>query len=111
MSAKENIRTLRSLRRDLKRSLYIMMERVQCCHCAIPSVLRDIAISLWQYSWVMVDAANTYDERYARKFAVRFFYKAASWSSRFSNQFRKHHTQLLDCSEWVDVAVQLMAVL
>jgi hypothetical protein len=108
MSAKENIRTLRSLRSDLERSLYIMMERVQCCHCAIPSVLRDIAISLWQYSWVMVDAANTYDERYARKFAVRFFYKVAS---KFYNQIVKHHTQLLDCSEWVDVAVQLMAVL
>jgi hypothetical protein len=108
MSAKENIRTLRSLRGDLERSLYIMMERVQCCHCAIPSVLRDIAISLWQYSWVMVDTANTYDERYARKFAVRFFYKV---TSKFYNQTVKHQTQLLDCSEWVDVAVQLMAVL
>jgi hypothetical protein len=108
MSAKKHAHTLRKLRSDLKRSLYIMKEREQCCHCAIPSVLRDITISLWQYSWVMVDAAKTYDKSYAKKFAVRFFYKV---SSKFSNQFVKHHTQLLDCSEWVDVAVQLMAVL
>jgi hypothetical protein len=111
MSAKKHRDTLRSLQRDLERSLYIMMERVQCCHCAIPSVLRDIAISLWQYSWVMVDAANTYDEKYARMFTIRFFYKVASWTSYSFNQFRKYHTQLLDCIKWVDVAVQLMAVL
>jgi hypothetical protein len=103
-------RLIGRLGKGLLRSVQKMEERTQCSSCAIPGELRRITTSLGKYCKKRVKAANKFNKKYDTTFAVPFFHWVASGVFG-CNLFTNNYNELFDCQQWVDVAIQTMAIL
>jgi len=101
---------MRRLRRELLDSVQKMEERARCSSCAIPREVRQITTFLSKYCRKRAKRVDKFDKKLRTTFAIAFFHWVASGFFGY-NLIIKHTNKLLDCQQWVDVAIQTMAIL